>query len=271
MSDDDSHYECRPIREFIAKTAPLAQATRAYRIGHLHVQVSVYSYAGSNDRPERVCDYVRDVVSIVASLPFARCTSQSLYVRVWLTSFRKQWCVRETHSIGPCHVNSGITTFGRTITVDVYRRECCMKTLFHEILHVFNVHDLAPGLLPGEAVVESLALILFLWILAVDDRDAYAMLDIERQWMHKQVQHLHHHRWTSTTNTHAYYVLKTGLLSRRVLPWFLRWIFGDRTISWSTLHTRALQSVTQDLTTIRVNTNDECISMRMTVHDLVLV
>ena len=256
-------FECAAIRRFVRDTPPAATARLAVQAGGVRLEVEARTYAGDANAPARVCEFAADAVRAVAALPFARPAAPRVVVHVAFAPFAKRWCVRDTRAITPCHVNSGLTSFGqRAVTVTVYRRECGYKVLLHELLHAFRVHELVADALDGEAVVESVALLLYLLMLAQSDEDARAMLEAERAWMRAQVRHLLAHRWTTTTNTRAYYVLKAGLLAPAVLPLFLRWLFGGPPAEWPHLRAAALRAAEA----MGRAGDGGCISMRMTLH-----
>jgi len=274
-------YTCGPIERYIRDTPAYKTAHVQQRLkSGLLVDVRVVTYRGDTTRPDRVCQFVVDVVQLLELLPFAKCRAPRINVRVWFTPFKKQWCF--TPDIGVCQVNSGVTHLDnrRAMRVEVYRRECGYKVLIHELLHAFQVHDLVPSTFDtqtdndGEAVVESLALLLYLWMLSTSDEDAYDMLRNERVWMQSQVHELQTRRWTSSTNTRSYFLVKTGLLSTSVLPLFLQWLFSPHSQqhrTWTSLKRAALVALTSlhhsPPSTVQ---QQSCLSMRMTLYDLVL-
>jgi hypothetical protein len=146
MKDDgDDPYVCSEVSAFISKTPGKVRWTRStLQAGLRPVDLKVCCWWPNELRrvdPLKICQYVVDMASMIARTPWARLSSNAkdLEVVVQLAPHRKRWCVANP-VMGPCNVNTGVTTFGSRISIRVYRMEDYAKvSLFHSFFFVLDI------------------------------------------------------------------------------------------------------------------------------------
>lgn len=286
-------YVCPRIRAFLKENRDYDMLQRSINIGTSRVsfQVGIVRRGSPTYDLESILDYCTLATEIVSSLAWSSSNVTELEVTLWLTPFRKTWCVEQGvdqgaskgfNSLGVCEVNSGETRFigfhKRQITV--WRAEDWSKVLLHELFHAFDWDRLVPSTPDNqsEALVEAMATLVHCQLLG--GREWPSILTQERVWMLRQVCALTSNPWQANkTSVTSYYLLKASLLyndaaMRRLKEWLQSKTEQDCRKSWDRMVQRQRDALSNYISSSSICADPfwlrSCVPMRMVYYQLSL-
>jgi hypothetical protein len=258
-------YVCSKIQDWIKKERDAKRyTTHECKVENPQLFLTVHTHADEKDDPMLIFATVWAMTKWIRSMPISIYDPKEDWsISIWMTPFPLRWCSSEK-VLDACSINSAFTETipGKSIKIEIGRRESLGRTILHELLHAHRWDRMSESKIDKprfkceyEALVESSARILYCQWLADNPKMMLSHKDhvllqaapnskhnekqddkkiVREHWttyLNKEIAHsnrvakfLWSHKWKAQTHVSEYYLCTAAILSIWKEFWNWLWV-----------------------------------------------